>query len=335
MSRAIATLAAAAAVLLAGCGQREQPVAAATGASLATLTLQAGPVPRERRLNGLVEAVNQGTIAAQTAGRVEAINYDVGDFVPKGAVILRLRATEQRAGLAQAEAALREAGAREAEAQAQYQRIADMYERRVVPKAQFDSATAARDAAVSRLAAARAALDGAQESVAYTEVRAPYAGVFTRRLVQVGETVAPGTPLVSGLSLQNLRVVVDVPQSIAGQVRGLRKAAIYVDDQRIEAGRLTLFPEAAADSGTFRARLELPATATDLHPGMSVKVGIVTGEAPGLLLPRSRLVVPAETEEARLRELALADEKTRAALDGKQVVKVIVVPGKLVNLVVR
>src|SRR3989475_827558 len=50
---------------------------------------------------------------------------------------------------------------------------------------------------------------------------------------------------------------------------------------------------------------------------------------------RSRIVVPVDTSEDVMRERALADEKIRAAIAGKQVVKVIVVPGKLVNIVIR
>jgi leucyl-tRNA synthetase len=50
---------------------------------------------------------------------------------------------------------------------------------------------------------------------------------------------------------------------------------------------------------------------------------------------RSRIVVPADSPDDFVRERALADERVRALLDGKQVVKAIVVPGKLVNLVVR
>jgi len=45
--------------------------------------------------------------------------------------------------------------------------------------------------------------------------------------------------------------------------------------------------------------------------------------------------VPADTEQATVKEKALADEKVRAALDGKEVVRVIVIPGKLVNVVVK
>ena len=50
---------------------------------------------------------------------------------------------------------------------------------------------------------------------------------------------------------------------------------------------------------------------------------------------RSRIVVPADAEEERVRELALADEKIKAAITGKEVVKVLVVKGRLVNIAVK
>ena len=50
---------------------------------------------------------------------------------------------------------------------------------------------------------------------------------------------------------------------------------------------------------------------------------------------RTRVVVPADADEAYVREKALADEKVKAATAGKQVVKVIYVPGKLLNIVVK
>ena len=50
---------------------------------------------------------------------------------------------------------------------------------------------------------------------------------------------------------------------------------------------------------------------------------------------RSRIVVPAESPEASIRERALSETKIKTMLDGKQIMKVIVVPGKLVNIVVR
>ncbi|MGA9644899.1 MAG: hypothetical protein WBQ76_03100, partial [Candidatus Korobacteraceae bacterium] len=50
---------------------------------------------------------------------------------------------------------------------------------------------------------------------------------------------------------------------------------------------------------------------------------------------RSRIVVPADAVAAQVRELALADEKVKAAIAGKEVVKVLVVKGRLVNIAVK
>lgn len=262
--------------------------------ALPTIQLQLESAPLERRVDGTIEAVNQGTVSAQTSGRVLEVLYDVNDFVPAGAVIIRLRSTERRADLDQAQAALTEAAAREAEARTRFERIAGLLADRAVSRQQYDQALADRDAAVARLEAARAGLTAAREGVSYTEIRAPYAGVVTRRLVEAGETVQPGTPLMSGLSLQYLRVNVDLPQSLVEKVRVIRKAAIYVGGRRIDAIRLTLSPQASPDTNTFRVRVDLPENATDLYPGMFVDVAFVTGETQRLLMPVAALVERSE-----------------------------------------
>ncbi len=279
---------------LAGCGAKAPPPAQPKGPPLASVVLRAEQTPLERFVDGTVEAVNQATVSAETSGRVAEINYDVGDVVPAGAVIMRLKGTEQRAGLQAAQAALSEAKARDAEAASNYQRVADMFQRHVVSKAQFDQATANRDAAAARLQAALAGIASARQGVDYTEIRAPYGGVVGKRLVQVGEAVHPGMPLMTGLSLNLLRVDTNVPQSVVMQVSRLKKAAVYADGKRSEATKITIFPEAATPSSTFRARLDLPPGALDLAPGMYVKVGLVIGTTDRLLVPASALVVHSE-----------------------------------------
>jgi membrane fusion protein, multidrug efflux system len=262
--------------------------------ALQTHTVALETAPLERAFDGTIEAVNQGTVSAQTSGRVAEVMYDVNDFVPAGAVIVRLRGTEQRAGLGQAQAALNEATATEAEVQKRYARVLELLKERVVSQQQVDQIAAERDAAVARLASARAGVDAAREGVSYTEIRAPYAGIVTKRHIEVGESVSPGTLLMSGLSLQFLRVTVDLPQSVVEKVRNIRKAAIYVNGKRVEANKITIFPEASAQSNTFKTRVDLPENATDLYPGMFVKVSFVTGESQRLLIPSSALVERSE-----------------------------------------
>jgi len=255
-----------------------------------TVTVQRAEVPVVRTLNGVVEAVNEATVSAQTSGRVGEILYDVDDVVPAGAVIVRLRGKEQRADLDRAEAALEEAIARDAAARATYERLNDMYARRVVPKATLDDAVAARDAARAQVAAARAAVDRAREGVSYTEVRAPYGGIVTKRFVTVGESVSPGSPLMSGVSLDDLRVVVDVPQSLADAVRARQSAWIDVDGKQVPAQSVTVFPVAEPLSNTFRARVLLPKGTTAVRPGMFVKAVFATGASEQLLVPETAVV---------------------------------------------
>jgi membrane fusion protein, multidrug efflux system len=281
-------------LLAAGCGHKPPAPPAAAAAELASAAVELVRTPLERSVDGTIEAVNQATVSAQTSGRVAEILYDVNDVVPAGAVIVRLKGTEQRAGLQGAEAAFTEAKARNEEAATNYQRAAELFQRRVISKAQLDQATANRDAAAARLAATEAGLTTAREGVGYTEIRAPYGGVVTKRLVEVGETVGPGTPLMTGLSLRDLRVNTTIPQSIVMAVRRLKQAAIYLGDQRVEATKITIFPEAATPSSTFRARLDLPPGALDLAPGMYVKVGLVIGETQRILVPASAVVERSE-----------------------------------------
>jgi RND family efflux transporter MFP subunit len=262
----------------------------ASGLPLPTADARYEAAPRERVFDGTVEAVNRATVSAQTSGRVAEILYDVNDYVEAGAVIMRFTDAEQQAALRRAKAALVEADARFSEARQEYERIATMFRNQTVSRAQYEQAQANRDAAAARLEAGRSAVATAEEQLAYTEVRAPYAGIVSARHVEVGELVRPGQALMSGLSLQSLRINVDVPQSMFGPIREIGRAFVYAGDERIAAYDLTFSPVADPVTNTFRVRVNLSAGSAELFPGMFVKVGFVVGETRRLLVPAAAVV---------------------------------------------
>ncbi|MEZ5575253.1 MAG: efflux RND transporter periplasmic adaptor subunit [Candidatus Competibacteraceae bacterium] len=207
--------------------------------------VQRQTLPDEQVLDGVVEAVNQSTVSAQTAGQVEDIMVDVNDFVPAGTPIVRIRNIEQRAGLEQAQASLREAQARHIEAEAEYKRIKDIYQRQLVSRAQMDSATAGFNAAKARLDAAQAGVAQAKESLGYTTINAPYSGIVLERHVQRGEAVQPGKALLTGFSLDELRVVADIPQRLIVPVRKHSQARVLLppdNKNSIAAAKLIFSP---------------------------------------------------------------------------------------------
>jgi len=255
-----------------------------------TATANLQDAARERVWDGRVEAVNQATVSAQTSGRIAELPFDVNDYVGTGDVLMRFTDTEQRAALVRAEATLEEARARLSEAQQEFERFSRMIENNSISRSQFDQSRANRDAAQARLNAAVSGVETANEQLEYTVVRAPYAGIVSKRHVELGEMVSPGQPLISGLSLQQLRVNVDVPQSMFDAVRTIGKAYAYVDGERIEAASLTFFPVADSAANTFRVRVNLPDGAATLYPGMFIKVGFVVGETKRLLVPAAAVV---------------------------------------------
>ena len=263
---------------------------APAAAQLDAVELKYEVAPPERVWDGRIEAVNQATVSAQTSGRIAELPFDVNDFVDAGAVVMRFTDTEQRAALSRANAALEEAQARLQQAEQEFTRVSSMFENATVSKSRFDQAKADRDAAQARLNAARSGVATAREQLEYTVVRAPYAGIVSKRHVELGELVGPGQPLISGLSLQSLRVNVDVPQGMFHAVRTIGKAFVYVGDDRIEAESLTFFPVADTAANTFRVRVNLPDGAATLYPGMFVKVGFVVGETHRLLVPVAAIV---------------------------------------------
>lgn len=285
---------AAAFALLAGCGHTPAPSQPAAP-SLASLIVQPVEAAREQVWDGVIEAVDATTIAAQTNARVLELPVDVGDRVAKGDVLVRFSDVEQKSGQRAAVANVSAARAEYRNAEANWKRIDEIVGKGLMARAELDAATARRDAARATLNAAEAALRSAGQQADYTVVRAPFDGVITRRFVHVGEAVQSGPPapqpLIALAALDALRVDVVVPQSTVEAIRATHAAAILEDDgTRVPAARVTVFPYADPATHTFRVRVELPAGSKGLYPGMTVKVALAVGKAQRLLVPVSALV---------------------------------------------
>jgi len=292
--------------------------------NLATDYARLTTMPREIRLDGVVEAINQSTISAQTSGQVVEILVDVDDFVEQGAVIIRLKDTEQQARLEQAEAELKAADALLQEASRDYERTREIFQRKLVAQSAMDKATANLKASKARQQAASAALNQAREQLEYTRIRAPYAGIVTERLIETGETAAPGQQLISGISLNQLRVSVDVPQSLIPAIRqqpGVR--VLLPDASSVAATAVTIFPFADPASGTFKVRLQLPDKLPGLFPGMLVKTRFEIGKMQELLIPAASVVYRSEVTAVYVvdaqQQLALRHIQTGHKRNGNQI----------------
>ncbi|MDX1553419.1 MAG: efflux RND transporter periplasmic adaptor subunit [Marinobacter sp.] len=261
-------------------------------------------------LDGVIEAVQQSTVSAQTSGTVQSLPYDVDDSVAAGDLIVQLEDSEQRSRLRQAQAGLEEAEAALSDAKQRFERIEAVHERGLVSRQEFDQARNNLAAARARVERAGAAVSEAREQLSYTRVMAPYGGILTERHVEIGESVNPGQPLLSGLSLEQLRVVVDLPQKYADLARTERQAEVTLADGRVlETGEMTFYPYANPQTHTFRLRMRLSEPNGSLFPGMLVKVGVPVASREALWVPANSLI-----QRSELRAVFVLDNEDRPRL---------------------
>jgi len=278
--------------------------------NLPTAEVELKTLPEQHHFDGVVEAVNQATVSSRIAAEVIELNVDVNDRVAKDEVILRFRDDEIKTRLMGAEANLlaekaqyQEALARQKEALSEAGRITDLFARKQVTRAALDKAQADKAAASARvnvleaqIKAREAEVAEAQVALSYTVVRAPYAGVVTQRLIELGEMASPGQLLMSGVSLELLRVVIQIPQRLLDDLLPARINSIStVDGATLTAGEATLVPQADKSSHAFDLRISLLEHRVNLYPGSSVKVTLEGPDEILLLIPANAVVQRGET----------------------------------------
>jgi membrane fusion protein (multidrug efflux system) len=229
---------------------------------------------------GVAKGRQSVTLTAAATQLVERVRFTDGQSVPKGAVLVELRANEQTAAIAQAEARL-------IEAKRAYDRYAELGRRGFASKASIDQYEAAYRSAQADVAAARA-------READRVIRAPFAGVVGLSDVAPGALVNPGAPIVTLDDLSAIRVDFQVPERYLGQLSEGQTILASVDAYPGETitGRIARL-DTRVDERTraITARAEFPNPGRRLKPGMLIRVGVSRGERQNLSAPESAVSV--------------------------------------------
>ncbi|TAN84739.1 MAG: efflux RND transporter periplasmic adaptor subunit [Gallionella sp.] len=298
-------------------------VTAQAAGQLAVAPVQYREVAQVYSADGVVEAARQSTVSAQIAGRVEAINFDAGDRVNKGQVMLRIDGREAVQALAGSRAQVSGAQANMQNARAAYERAKQLAAQKFISQAALDKAQADYKMALAQSEASEAGAGQAGLAHGYAAVIAPYSWVVAARLVEVGETVMPGKPLMTGFDPAEMRVVASVPQDKLADI-GIRPEAMVEApslNRRIKPSKVTIQPLADARTHSTQVRVYLPANEAGIYPGMFVRIHFTVGKTSKLVVPASAVLrrsevvavyVVGEKDEVKLRQVRLGE----AAADG-------------------
>jgi RND family efflux transporter MFP subunit len=286
--------------------------------TLAVAKAQYREVAQTYSVEGVVEAVRQSTVSAQISGRVKEVNFDIGDTVKKGQVILRIDERETEQALAGSQAQVMQAQAALTQAKANYERSVQLFEQKYISQSGLDKAKADYDMAKAQAAASQAGESQSALARGYAAVIAPFGGVVATRLVEMGEMVTVGKPLMVGFDPAQMRVVVNVPQYKLAEIGTHPKVNVELTSLKrwVSAAAVSVQPSADARTHSTQVRVTLPANEKNVYPGMFVRAHFVVGKASKLLIPSSAVVRRSEVVavyvvndkgEARLRQVRLGD----------------------------
>jgi RND family efflux transporter MFP subunit len=293
---------------------------------LAIAPVQYREVEQTYSVEGMVEATRQTTVSAQISGRIKEINFDVGDRVSKGQVILRIDERETAQALVGSNAQVVQAQAMLHNAKINYERSKQLFEQKFISQSALDKAEADFQVARAQATASEASAGQASLARGYSDVVAPYGGVVAARLVEVGEMVMPGKPLMVGFDPGEMRVIVNVPQYKLQEIGAHPKVSVELPslNRFVKAASTTVQPLADSRTHSTQVRVYLPANEAGVYPGMFVRTHFVVGKANKLVIPgsavlhRSEVVavyVIDENNKVRLRQVRVGDVAADGAVE--------------------
>jgi membrane fusion protein (multidrug efflux system) len=213
---------------------------------------------------GTVSAVQGVTVSAEVGGRVTKVAFESGAVVSAGELLLQLDTGSEDAQLASAEAAA-------SLAQADLVRVRKLGKRDLASADAVDRAEAQVKETVAQVGVIRAL-------IAKKAVLAPFAGRLGLRLVNLGQILSEGDPIVALHTLDPVHVDFSIPQRQVARVRPgmpVRVAADAAPDQTFHGEIIAVSPEVDAATRNVRVRALVKNPGEKLHAGMFVNVDVV------------------------------------------------------------
>lgn len=233
---------------------------AAAGGDLATSTVIARAGGATYAATGTIEAVRQGTLGAQVSGRVTAVLVRNGDEVKAGQPLIQIEVGDAGDAAAASAAAASGAAARRVSARADFERAQRLRAQDYISVAAMQRAEAAWHSAEADAQAADAQARAARTRAGWYTVTAPYAGHVTDLWVSAGDLATPGRPLLGLYDPAALRLVAQVPESLAPRVQSGTAAQLVVGEAApVAIATWRVIPAIDAASHSVEVRAELPA----------------------------------------------------------------------------
>lgn len=260
--------------------------------TVSTVTPRTVEWPRSLTTNGNIVAWQEVVIGAEIGGlRLTDVLVNVGDKVKRGQLLARIANDTVEADLAQANAAVAEEEAMQAEAVANADRARQLQATGLISAQQITQSLTAEQTAKARLAAARARVQSNELRLSQTRVLAPDFGVISARTATVGSLAQPGQELFRLIRQNRLEwraevTATELPRIQTGQVVMVELSDGVMAQGRVRIGAPTVDPQTRIGLVYVDLPADSPARAGTFARGV-----FELGQAPALALPQSAVLL--------------------------------------------
>ena len=247
---------------------------------------------RVRAFTGTAKAALKTYLSFRVGGKITQVNIDLGDYVKAGKEIASLDASDYKMRVQQQEAELARVEAALIEAKAAYDRIQQLYQKRIVAKAEMDATKAKYDSTMAQKDSVTEALKLSRKQLTYTILRTPITGDISDVMVEAHQVVQAGQAIAAITTRGPIEMEISVPARLIGRIKKGAQASVRFDafpDNSYQA-RVKEVSSVASETSTYPVTLKLSNTDNKIKPGM-------VGEAKFMLKATTgdfRVIVPAE-----------------------------------------
>ena len=223
-------------------------------------------VPQEAIFTGTVEAQVVNNIAPQQPLRIKEIRYDVGDYVKKGALLVKL----DNSSLIQAKAQMENA-------KSEYERTKELYEFGGASKSEYDSRSLQYEVAKTTY----------NNLVENTTLISPISGIVTARNYDKGD-MCSGSPVLVIEQISPVKIMINVSEPLFAKVKKGMEVSIVLDAYGNEefAGKVArVYPTINQTTHTFQVEITIPNKNMRVRPGMFARVTLPYGKENRVVIP--------------------------------------------------
>ncbi len=236
---------------------------------------------------GTLQADQAITVTPEITGIVTSIDFEDGERIEQGDVIITIDDKDLKARLAQAEARL-------TLTRANYQRAERLLK-------QGSGTARARDEALNDFKSAEAEVATTKTALDKATITAPFSGIIGLRQISLGQYVTAGQPIATLADVDNLRIDFRVSEVFLTQIAKGQNVSVAFDALPGETYKgvvSAVDPVVSIDGRSLSVRALLSNDSGKLRPGLFGRVEIVTEERNSVLLPESAVVASPEGGEA-------------------------------------